>query len=98
MPYDFDLDYVFETIENLLSKKYFSDIDVIYIGQFEEFEKNDFNAMYKDNALYVSSTQDTENDMVDDVVHEVAHAVEEKFKEVFEKYLSVSRAEANLSR
>ena len=79
LPYEFDLDYVFETIEGLLSKKYFSNIDVVYIGSFQEIEELGFNAMYKDNALYITNKQDNENDMIDDIVHEIAHAVEERF-------------------
>ncbi len=83
LPYGFDLDYVLETIENLIPRNFFENIDTIYIGKFKDFENGDlpFNAKYKDNALYVTNEQDSENDMMDDIVHEVAHAVEERFED-----------------
>lgn len=33
--------------------------------------------MYRDGAVYVSSDQDNNADMVDDIIHELAHAAEE---------------------
>ena len=50
---------------------------MIIVGWFEEFEKQDINAFYKDGALYISNVQDDEADMCDDIVHEVSHALEE---------------------
>tara|TARA_R100000152_G_C6692926_1_gene124121 strand:+ start:104 stop:805 length:702 start_codon:yes stop_codon:yes gene_type:complete len=55
-----------------------SEVDVIYVGDFEEFEKKRFNAAYQDGAIYVINVQDNSKDMADDIVHEIAHAVEEK--------------------
>ena len=83
LPYGFDLDYVLKTMENLIPKIFFKNIDSIYIGKFKDLENGDlpFNAKYKDNALYITNDQDNENDMMDDVVHEIAHAVEEQFED-----------------
>ena len=52
------------------------EIDSIYVGIFDEFEQMDTNAMYKDGAIYVTSAQESEEDMVDDLVHEIAHSLE----------------------
>jgi len=83
LPYGFDLDYVLKTIENLIPRSFFENIDSIYVGSFKDFENGNlpFNAKYKDNALYITNDQDSENDMMDDIVHEVAHAVEERFED-----------------
>jgi len=83
LPYGFDLDYVIETVEKLIPRTLFDNIDTIYIGKFKDFENGDlpFNAKYKDSALYVTSEQDSENDMMDDIVHEVAHAAEEAYED-----------------
>jgi len=72
-----------ETVENLIPEKLVTNIDVIYVGKFPEFENGDtpFNAKYKDDALYITNNQDSENDMIDDIVHEIAHAAEEEFGE-----------------
>ena len=79
LPYHFDLQYVLNTIENLVPKWLVNNIDVIYVGSFKTFNdsKTPFNAKYKDGALYVTNKQENENDMIDDIVHEIAHAVEE---------------------
>jgi len=83
LPYGFNLDYVLETIENLIPRSFFENIDSIYVGKFKDFENDNlpFNAKYKDNALYITNEQDSENDMMDDIIHEIAHAAEERFED-----------------
>jgi|TARA_R100000008_G_scaffold86882_1_gene82401 hypothetical protein len=82
LPYGFNLDYVIETIENIVPRAFVENVDAIYIGKFNDFNKDKslpFNAKYKDGALYITNEQDNENDMIDDIIHELAHAVEEKY-------------------
>ncbi len=55
-----------------------SGIDVIYVGDFQEFQEKRFNAAYEDGAIYVINVQDNAKDMADDIVHEIAHSVEER--------------------
>ena len=74
---DVDLKNVFRTIESLLPSYYVNNIDALYVGQFEEFIEKETNAAYMNGALYISSNQDDESDMIDDIVHEISHAVEE---------------------
>ena len=56
-------------------------IDAFYVGNFADFFKGDreFNAMYKDGAVYISPDQDDEEDLLDDIVHEIAHSLEEEY-------------------
>jgi len=79
--FDKDIDYkaVLQNLNRILPNGYTELIDVIYVGKFNYFEENDFNALYKDGAMYISNVQDDERDLEDDVVHELAHAVEEKY-------------------
>lgn len=58
-----------------------SNVDVIYVGDFEEFEKKRFNAAYQDGAIYVINVQDNAKDMADDIIHEMAHSLEEKYSD-----------------
>ena len=78
---DINLDYVAQKIDSILPSGIMGNIDNIYIGNFEEFSKDGrhFNAMYKDNTIYVSNEQDNEADMIDDIVHEIAHSLEKDF-------------------
>ena len=77
LPDDIDSVYVFKKIDNLIPDYLKSNVDLVYIGQFEEFKQRDINALYKDGALYITNHQDDENDMIDDIIHEMAHSVEE---------------------
>ena len=74
---DVDVGYVFDKIESLIPRHLFYNVELIFVGQFEEFVKRNVNAMYKDNAIYVTNAQTNEEDMIDDVVHELAHSVED---------------------
>jgi hypothetical protein len=77
LPEDFDLNYVLQKIETSIPDYLMSNIDTIYIGQFDEFVDREINAIYKDGALYTTNLQDDEDDMIDDIVHEMAHSIEE---------------------
>tara|TARA_Y100000034_G_C6883841_1_gene405498 strand:+ start:873 stop:1562 length:690 start_codon:yes stop_codon:yes gene_type:complete len=74
---DIDAEYVFNKIETTIPSHLFYNIDLIYIGQFDEFSERKVNALYKNGAIYVTNDQDDEEDMIDDIVHEIAHSIEE---------------------
>ena len=76
---DIDIEQVIADVESKVPKHLLSDIEMIVIGWFQEFEDRDINAFYKDAILHISTEQDDVNDMVDDIIHEVAHSVEEVY-------------------
>lgn len=67
---------VLDTISSYIPSHLFAEIDSVYVGLFDDFEKKDTNAAYKDGAIYISSEQEDEQDLIDDIVHEVAHSLE----------------------
>ncbi len=74
---------VHKVLQDLLSripKHLLSNLDVIYIGQFEELKKRNFQAMYKNSAVFASNEIKSNDDLLDDLVHEVAHSVEDQYK------------------
>jgi hypothetical protein len=79
LPEGIKLDYILSSIEKKVPEHLTYGIDMIYIGDFEEFHERDTNAAYKDGALYVTNSQSDEDDMIDDIVHEMAHACEESY-------------------
>ena len=84
LPEDISLRIVLRRIESLLPYYFVNNIDAVYVGRFEEFVEMDTNAAYKDGALYITSDQYDEDDMIDDIVHEIAHAVEElAYEEIY---------------
>ena len=40
LPYGFNLDYVIETIENIVPRAFVENVDAIYIGKFNDFNKD----------------------------------------------------------
>jgi hypothetical protein len=81
LPDNVSLLSVLGTIEERIPQVFFHNIDSIYIGHFEEFEKRSINAFYSHGALFVTNDQSSEADLIDDIVHETAHAVEKMFPE-----------------
>ncbi len=73
---DIDIEAVISRVEERIPSHLLSEVEMIIVGWFEEFEERKLNAFYKDGALYVSNIQDDEDDMYDDIIHEVAHSLE----------------------
>jgi hypothetical protein len=73
---DISLKSVLDTVSSYIPSHLFSEIDSIYVGLFDDFEKKETNAAYKDGAIYISNDQEEEQDLIDDMVHEVAHSLE----------------------
>ena len=76
---DLNVEKVISKFESLLPKDFSSLIEMIIIGQFEEFEERSINAFYDSGTIYVSNIQDDFDDLLDDIIHETAHAVEEQY-------------------
>ena len=76
-----DLKQTIDIIHKTIPPHLISAIDVVYVGDFQEFEEKRFNAAYEDGAIYVINVQDNAKDMADDIVHEIAHSLEEKYSQ-----------------
>tara|TARA_B100000902_G_scaffold391480_1_gene442206 strand:- start:837 stop:1529 length:693 start_codon:yes stop_codon:yes gene_type:complete len=71
-----DLGFVIERVVSTIPHHLLKEIDSIFVGMFDEFDIRDTNAMYKDGAIYLSSDQEDEADVIDDIIHEIAHSLE----------------------
>ena len=76
---EIDVEHVIAKIEGMLPEHLLSELEMVIIGWFDEFEDRNINAFYKDGALHISNIQDDEDDMIDDLVHEIAHSVESPY-------------------
>ena len=79
LPENVDLNRVIEFLQNVMPSFYFRNLDLIYIGQFEDLKKRELNAMYDSGAIYLTNEQEDEQDMVDEIIHETAHLLEEAY-------------------
>ena len=79
LPEFIDADFVFKYIASLLPSHLMTEIDVIYIGQFDNLINRQVSAIYEDGAIYVTNEQRSDMDIVDDIVHEIGHSIEKKY-------------------
>ena len=56
-----------------------TEVDIVYVGQFEDLKKREVNAIFEDGAIFVTNEQSSEMDLIDDIVHEIAHSIEKKY-------------------
>ena len=80
---EINLEYIKNKIQTLTPEFFFDNVDGFFVGYVEEFFKDgrEYNAMFKDGAIYLSPDQDNERDLLDDILHELAHAVEKKYED-----------------
>ncbi len=76
---DVDIERVINKVEDTLPSPLLDEVEMIIIGQFEEFAERSINAFYDGAAIYVSNIQDDEADLYDDIVHEISHSIEEPY-------------------
>ena len=74
-----DIESVISQVESKIPHHLLSEIEMVVVGWFKEFDEREINAFYKDAILHVSNQQDDVEDMVDDIIHEIAHACEETY-------------------
>jgi hypothetical protein len=72
-----DVEKVISKVESNIPPHLMSEIEMIIVGWFDEFEERSLNAFYDGGTLYISNIQDDFMDMYDDIVHEVSHSLEE---------------------
>jgi hypothetical protein len=70
------VDTLLKMIEKAVPQCFYQGIKAIRIGNYEEFERRDANAFYRNGELFISNKQDNYPDVIDDIVHEIAHHVE----------------------
>jgi len=78
-PEKINVGFVASILTEKIPKDLFYGVDGIYIAHLPEFDEREINAVFKDGAIYVTSYQDSNMDMLDDIIHELAHSVEAIF-------------------
>jgi Mlc titration factor MtfA (ptsG expression regulator) len=73
---EIDVEKVVADVESKLPEHLLTELEIIVIGWFDEFEDRGINAFYKDGILHISNVQDDEADLFDDIIHEVSHSLE----------------------
>jgi hypothetical protein len=74
-----DLEVVISKLESAVPTHLLSEIEMVVVGHFDEFEERSINAFYKDGAIYISNAQDNNDDIYDDILHETSHSLESAY-------------------
>jgi len=74
-----DVESIVAKVEKTIPEHLRSEVEMIIIGWFQEFEDREINAFYKDGTLCISHLQDDNEDMYDDIIHEISHSIEVPF-------------------
>ncbi|MDA7494532.1 hypothetical protein N8467_00540 [bacterium] len=82
LPEGVDVDFVIRYVAKRLPNHVLNNIDVIYVGQFQDLIDRDVNALWQNGAIYITNQQDDETDMIDDLIHEIAHSNEKQFEQI----------------
>lgn len=77
--YDLDINNICQGVQKMVPKSIVKNLDVIYIGNFDDLIDREMTAAYSDGCIYVLNTHQSESEMIDDIVHELAHSVEDFF-------------------
>jgi hypothetical protein len=85
VPDEVDIDKALAIIANKIPKHFFADVEGIYIGQFPELINRNLNALFSDNAIYISNNIVDTDDLIKNITHEVAHAINESYYEIIEE-------------
>ena len=89
LPDNVNIIRVMKAIEKIVPKTVIRDLEMMVVGHLQEFEERQINALYKDNTIYVTSAQSSNEDMIDDIVHEMAHCAEEYYQDVVYSNMSL---------
>lgn len=79
---DIDFDFVVRYVSVRLPDHLLRNVDIIYVGKFQDLIDREVNAMYEHGAIYILNQQDSEMDIIDDLIHEIAHSNELKYQEI----------------
>ena len=73
---DIDVQNVINKIEQNIPLHLFEEVDTVIVGSFEFLEERDLEALYKDGAIYISSSIINDRDLLENILHEMAHSLE----------------------
>jgi len=74
---DVDFEVVISKVESKIPVHLLSEIEMIIVGWFDEFEERSVNAFYDSGTIYMTNLQDDIEDAFDDIIHEISHSLEE---------------------
>ena len=72
-----DFDNIIGSLEKFIPPHLLEDIDIIYVGQYQDLIDRGLEALYQSGAIYRTNTLAEDIDYIENIIHESAHALEE---------------------
>ena len=72
-----DFDEVVNSLEKFMPPHLFEDIDIIYVGQYQNLIDRSLEALYESGAIYITNTLSENIDYIENIIHENAHSIED---------------------
>ena len=76
LPEHVNLSLILQRVEDTIPDHLTQEVDSIFIGQFEELNSREVDAVYDKGTIYLTTDQEDDEDIFDDIVHEIGHSVE----------------------
>tara|TARA_R110000824_G_scaffold383486_1_gene577088 strand:+ start:168 stop:785 length:618 start_codon:yes stop_codon:yes gene_type:complete len=76
-PPDVDIPAFCQEVEEYLPARLLANIDVVYIGEFKDLQGR--NAAFTNGAIYMTSREPSNKDMLENFIHETAHSLESQY-------------------
>ena len=84
LPDNIKINNIINNIKSKIDKDFLKNIRNIFIGDFDDLNKRNIQAMLKDNSIWVSSNNIknflTEKSITNSIMHEIAHSLEKSFE------------------
>jgi hypothetical protein len=78
-----NLENVIKEVESKIPLCLFSEIDIIYVGDFDFLNDKNISSSFMDSAIYLSNNAYHESDIIYDITAAVAESVEQKYMHLF---------------
>ncbi len=75
-PKEIDVEKTISNVEDILPPHLLSEIEMIIVGWFDEFEERDLTAFYDGGTIFLSHIQTDDDSMLENIIHEISHSLE----------------------
>ena len=81
LPQNINLKAVLKNVETKIPKHLLSDVDSIYIGNYQALNDRQVDSLYINGSILITNNQPSDKELFSTIVHEFAHAIEEIAKD-----------------
>lgn len=81
LPNNVDAKRCFQHILGRMPRFFCSNVERFMIGNFDFLQNREIDGIYKQNTIWITNNQESDETLIADIMHEIAHSFEESYKE-----------------